>query len=82
MKSSRLQEGEARRADLAAIRLVGAVGHEIDAELALGRLDRRVGLAGRHVVALGVELEVMDQRFHRPLHLAARRRRDLVVLAP
>ena len=66
----RLQMGEARRADLAAIGLVAAVGDQIDAELALGRLDRGVGLAGRHVVALGVELEVMDERFHRALHLA------------
>jgi hypothetical protein len=30
---------EARRADLAAVGLVGAVGHEIDAELALRRFD-------------------------------------------
>jgi hypothetical protein len=30
---------EARRADLAAVRTVGAVGDEIDAELALGRFD-------------------------------------------
>src|SRR5262245_26250671 len=62
---------EARRADLALVRLVGAVGDQIDAELALGRLDRGVDLAGRHVEALGVELEVMDQRLHRLLHLAA-----------
>ena len=53
---------------------------EVDAELALRRLDRRVGLAGRHVVALGVELEMMDQRFHRMLHLGARRRRHLAVV--
>ena len=43
----RLQMREARRADLAAIRLVGAVGHQIDAELALGRFDRGIDLAGR-----------------------------------
>ena len=80
--SSACRCGEARRADLAAVGLVGAVGDQIDAELALGRLDRGVGLAGRHVVALGVELEVMDQRFHRALHLAARRRRDLAGRRP
>ena len=34
--------GKARRADLAAIGLVGAVGDEIDAELALRGLDRKV----------------------------------------
>ena len=75
----RLQVREARRADLALVGLVGAVGDEIDAELALRRLDRGVNLAGRHVIALGVELEVMDQRLHRALHLAALRRHDLVV---
>ena len=55
------------------------VRDQVDAELALRRLDRRIDLAGRHVIALGVELEVMDQRFHRALHLAALRRHDLVV---
>ena len=75
----RLQMGEARRADLAAIRLVGAVRDQIDAELALRRLDGGIDLAGRHVEALGVELEVMDERFHRALHVAARGRRDLAV---
>ena len=67
-----LQMGEARRADLAFVGLVGAVGDEIDAELALGRLDRGIDLARRHVEAFGEQLEVMDQRFHRLLHLAAR----------
>src|SRR3954451_12574503 len=76
----RLQMGEARRADLALVGLVAAVGDQVDAELALRRLDRSIDLAGRHVHAFGIELEVMDQRFHRALHLAAARRRDLVVL--
>src|SRR5262249_10501884 len=75
----RLQMRETGRADLAFVRLVGAVGDQVDAELALGRLDGRVYLAGRHVKALGVELEVVDERLHRALHLAARRRHDLVV---
>src|SRR3954447_15209780 len=35
---------EARRADLQAVRLVGAVAHDVDAELALRVLDRGVGL--------------------------------------
>ena len=70
---------EARRAELAAVGLVGAVGDQIDAELALRRLDGGVNLAGRHVVAFGVELEVVDQRFHRALHRAALRRHDLAV---
>ena len=79
MKSIACEMREARRADLAAIGLVGAVGDEIDAELALRRLDRGVDLAGRHVEALGVELEVVDERFHRALHLGALRRHDLAV---
>ena len=80
MKSMACGMGEARRLDLAAVGLVGAVGDQIDAELALRRLDRRVNLAGRHVIALGVELEVMDERLHRALHLAALRRHDLAVI--
>src|SRR3546814_16795638 len=64
---------------LAAVRPVAAVGDEVDAELALGGLDHRVGVARRDVVALGVELEVVNQGFHRALHLGAPRRRDLVI---
>ena len=71
---------KARRANLDAVRLVGAVGDEVDAELALRVLDRGVGLARRHAVALGEQLEVMNQRFHVVFHLLARRRRDLVVV--
>src|SRR6185369_17667482 len=37
-----LKVRKARRTDLALVGLVGAVGDEIDAELALRRLDRRV----------------------------------------
>src|SRR5262249_30586929 len=70
---------EARRADLALVGLVGAVSDEIDAKLTFGCLDRSVPLARRHVIALSVELEVMDERLHRALHLAARRRHHLVV---
>src|ERR1700753_972388 len=42
-----LQMRKTRRADLALVRLVGAVGDEVDAELALGRLDCGVDFAGR-----------------------------------
>ncbi len=71
--------GKARRADLAAVGLVGAVRHEIDAELALGRFHCGIDLALGHLVALGVKLEVMNQRFHRALHLAALRRHNLAI---
>jgi hypothetical protein len=42
----RLQMGERRRPDLALVRPVAAVRHQVDAELALGRLDRGIDLAG------------------------------------
>src|SRR5689334_4846182 len=76
----RLQMRKARRADLALVGLVGAVGDKVDAELALRRFHGGIDLAGRHMNAFGIELEMMDERFHRALHLAAAGRRDLVVL--
>src|SRR5262245_42310733 len=45
-KIHRLQMGERRRPDLALVRPVAAVRHQVDAKLALGRLDRCVDLAG------------------------------------
>ena len=71
--------GKRGRADLALVGPVGAVGDEIDPELAFRRLDRRIDLARRHVEALGVELEMMDQGFHGALHHLAPGRNDLVV---
>jgi len=79
-KIHRLQMRKRGRADLAFIGLVRAVGDQIDAELALGGFHRRIDLPGRHAKAFCVEFEVMDQRFHRALHLAAARGEDLVVL--
>ena len=67
----RLQVQEARRADLGAVGLVGPVRHQVDAELALGRLDGGVDLACGHVEAFGVQLEMVDQAFHRGLHVGA-----------
>src|SRR3546814_7473088 len=77
----RLEVAERRRADLAAVRFVAAVANQIDAELAFRALSRDVNLARGDVEALGIELEMMDQRFHRLLHLAALRRDDLAVEA-
>src|SRR6185295_4088999 len=71
---------ESGGADLEAVGLVRAVGHEVDAELALGVLDRCVDLAFGHVHALGDELEVVDELLHALLHLQARGRGDLVVV--
>ena len=70
---------KARRADFALVGLVGAVGDQEHAEFALGRFDRGVDFAGRHMETFGIELEVMDQRFHRLFHLATLRRHHLVV---
>src|SRR5258707_2237137 len=75
----RLQMRERRRPDLALVGPVGAVRHQVDAELALGCLDRGVDLAGGHVMALAVELEMVNGGLHRALHFSARRRNDLVV---
>src|ERR1044072_992736 len=45
-----------------------AVGHQVRAELAARRLDRGVDLPGRHLEALGDQLEVVDQGLHRLAH--------------
>jgi hypothetical protein len=49
--------GEGRSADLAPARPVGAIGDEIDAELALRSFHGDVDLAGGHAKALAVELD-------------------------
>src|SRR3954462_2200815 len=71
---------EAWSANFALVRLIGAVSDEIDAEFTLGGLNRGVHFARRDVITLGIELEMMDQRFHGALHLAALGRNDLVVI--
>ena len=73
---------EAGCSDVAFVGTTAAVRDDVDAHLALGRLDGRVRLAGRHLEALGEELEVMDERLHRVLHLGASRRHHLVVVGP
>ncbi len=80
ISSMRREMGETRRADLHPVGLVGTVGDQVDAELALGMLHRRVGFTGRHAVAFGEQLEVMDQRLHVVLHLDPARRHDLVIV--
>src|SRR5215467_1621606 len=68
----RLQAGERRRPDLAPVGPVGAVRHQVEAKLALGRPGRCVDHAGGMMV-LAVELEMVNGRFHRALHLGAQR---------
>src|SRR5690242_7864191 len=72
--------GETGSTQVYAERLVGTVGNQIAPELALGRLDRAIGFAGRHAIAFGEQLEVMDERFHALLHHLAMGRHDLVVV--
>jgi len=43
-------------------------------------LPSAVDLTSWYVVALGIELEMVDGRFHRALHFAARRWNDLIIL--
>ena len=64
-----LQVWETGSPNFAAIGPVAAIGHQVDAKFALRALHHRVGGTWRHVIALSKELEVMDQRFHRALHL-------------
>src|SRR5262245_7705979 len=60
-----LQMGERRRPDLAPVGPVGAVRHQVDAELALGRLARGIDLARGHVMALAVEHGVYPLSLYR-----------------
>src|SRR5271167_3301357 len=75
-----LQEGEPGRSDLAAIGAVRTIRYQINPELTLRTFRYGIGCARRHMIALSIKLEVMDERFHRPFHLSARGRRKLVVL--
>src|SRR5690606_36747708 len=68
-----------RRPDLATVWLVGAITNQIDAKLPLGRFYAGVNLASGNLVAFGIEFEVMDHRFHRPLHFGALGRHDLAI---
>src|SRR5207244_11078176 len=65
----RLQKSKTRRSDLATVRPIGAIGNEVDAELALRPFDSLIDLACRPVVALGIQFEMMHQRLHRALLL-------------
>ena len=68
---------ETWRAQFGAVRFVGAVCHQIDAKFALWCFDGAIHFTFRHVEPFGVKLEVVDQRFHRGLHLRPLWRRHL-----
>ena len=63
-----LQVRERRVAEVRPEGAGAAVGDDVGAELAAGRLDRHVRLAGRDPEALGHQLEVVDQGLHRLTH--------------
>src|SRR5512143_20961 len=81
-RPERLQVDERRPAEVTAHRFGRAVADDVHAELALGRLDRMVRLAGRRLDAFGEALEVMDQRLHAGGELFARGWDDLAVAVP
>ncbi len=58
-------------ANLKPIGLVGAVCDQVDAELALGRFNGRIRLAGGYVHALGNQLEMVYEFFHVPMSVRA-----------
>src|SRR5712691_5352677 len=76
----RLQRDEGRRAELDPPRLRAAVRDHVAAELAARRLDRDVDLALGHAVALGDDLEVVDQGLHRGVELVPGRQHDAPVV--
>ncbi len=71
---------ESRRSNVTSVRFARAIGDQVHAHLALGRLDGRVGVTGRHLVALGEQLKVVNQRLHGLLHLGTTRRHHLVIV--
>ena len=73
---ARRQVHERRRPAVRLVRAAGAVGDDVEAELAVAALDERVGLAGRHADAVDDVLEVADHRLDRVVRVALRRQRD------
>ena len=76
----RLERGEARGAELHAPGPRAAVRDDVAPRLAARRLDDDVDLALGDAVALGDDLEVVDQRLHRGVELVARGEHDLAVV--
>ena len=79
-RSRRLEGDEGGGAELHAPGLRSAVGDDVAAELAACGLDGHVDLARGHAVALGHELEVVDEALHGRVQLVARRQDDLAVV--
>src|SRR5216683_1504476 len=54
-----------------------AVAHDVEAKLAFGRFGAYENLALRWAIALGIQLEMVDQGFHAARYLPPGRRRYL-----
>merc|ERR1711976_391161 len=76
------QVEEAGGLDLAPVGPAGAVTDQVHAELPLGSLDGGVGGASRERESLGEQLEVVDERLHRCLHLSSARGHTLSIVSP
>ena len=59
---------KAWRTDFQAVRLVGAIADDVNAEFTLGMLDGGIGFAFGNVKAFGKQLEMMNQLLHIGLH--------------
>ena len=79
-RRQRLQVVERGAPDVHPVRPARPVRHQVAAQLAPGVLDRHVCLPRRDLEALGEDLEVVDQRFHRLVDAGSGRRGDLAVL--
>src|ERR1700693_1374888 len=69
--SQRLQVAERGRSHLHPIRLVGAIGNEVEPELATGALDEGIHIANRSLEAFADQAEVMNHRLHTRAELAS-----------
>src|ERR671922_81184 len=76
----RLERDERRRAELDPPRLRPAVGDDVATQLAARGLHGNVDLALGHAIALGDELEMVDERLHRRVQLMTWRQHDLAVV--
>src|ERR1700710_2545949 len=71
---------EAGRAYFAFIRFIGSIRNQKHSEFALWSFNRHINLARGNMESFGEELEVVNKRFHRPLHLPSAWWSNLVVL--
>src|SRR3954454_18517772 len=76
----RLEVDERWGTNVAAVGLAGAIADDVEADLALRRLDAGVDLTDRRLEALADELEVVDQSLHARRQLGARWQSVLAII--